>query len=140
MKGLREVLVYGAGAAAAFAVDVALLAALVELLGVHYLLAATVSFTAGTVVVYLVSVRYAFAYRRFNRANVEFTIFAALGGVGILVNLLVMYAGVQGLHLHYLLAKILAAGVTFSTNYGTRRLLLFTPCGRGGSDRIGEAE
>ena len=140
MKGLRELLVYGAGAAAAFAVDIALLAALVEFLGVHYLLAATLSFTAGTVVVYFVSVRYAFEHRRLNKGHFEFTIFAALGGIGILVNLLVMYAGVQALHVHYLFAKILAAGVTFFTNYGSRRLLLFTPYGRDRSSGFGEAK
>ena len=140
MKGLREVIVYGAGAAAAFAVDIALLTMLVEFLGLHYLLAATLSFTAGTVVVYLVSVRYAFAHRRLNRPHLEFTIFAALGGVGIVVNLLVIYFGVHVLQLHYLFAKILSAGMTFFANYGSRRLLLFTPYGRSRSSRIGAAE
>jgi putative flippase GtrA len=137
VSGFREVLVYGAGAAAAFAVDITLLAALVELVGMHYLLAAMVSFIAGTVVVYLVSIRYAFAYRRLGQAQLEFTVFAALGILGILANLAVMYAGVQALHLHYLLAKVLAAGTTFFTNYGSRRLLLFTPDRRGTTARIG---
>jgi putative flippase GtrA len=136
VRGFREVLVYGAGAAVAFAVDVALLAALVEFFGMHYLLAATVSFVAGTVVVYLVSIRYAFAYRRLGQLQLEFTVFAALGVLGILVNLVVMYAGVQALHLHYLMAKVLAAGITFFTNYGSRRLLLFTPDRRRTTARI----
>lgn len=137
MRGLREVLVYGTGAAAAFVVDVALLTVLVEHFGMHYLLAATVSFIAGTVVVYLVSIRYAFAYRRLGQAQLEFTVFAALGVLGVLVNLVVMYAGVQTLQLHYLLAKVLAAGITFFTNYGSRRFLLFTPDRRGTTARIG---
>ena len=123
----REIVVYAAGAAAAFAVDVALLAAQVEWLGVHYLLAATLSFIAGTAVVYAVSVRFAFAYRRIGQAPMEFAAFAALGGIGILVNLGVMFVAVQALHLHYLLAKVLAAGITFFTNYASRRALLFTP-------------
>lgn len=130
-------LVYGTGATAAFAIDVALLAALVEFFGVHYLLAATVSFIAGTVVVYLVSIRYAFAYRRLGHSQLEFTVFAALGVLGVFVNFIVMYAGVQVLHLHYLLAKVLAAGITFFTNYGSRRLLLFTPGRRRTTARIG---
>ena len=140
MTRLREVLLYGAGAAAAFAVDVSLLAVLVELVGLHYLLAATISFAAGTVVVYVVSIRYAFTYRRLRRVRSEFVIFAALGGLGVLVNLLVMYGGVQALHLHYLYAKALAASVTFLTNYITRRTLLFTRLDRKLVARIGSTE
>jgi putative flippase GtrA len=124
---LREVVVYGAGAAAAFAVDVALLAAQVEWLGVHYLLAATLSFIAGTAVVYAVSVRFAFAYRRIDRAPMDFAAFAALGGIGIMFNLGVLFIAVQGLQMHYLLAKVSAAGVTFFPNNASRRALLFTP-------------
>jgi putative flippase GtrA len=137
---LREILLYGMGAAAAFAVDFALLAAQVEWLGVHYLLAATLSFIAGTCVVYAVSVRLAFAYRRVGRAPLEFAAFAALGGIGILVNLAVMFLAVQALHLHYLLAKVLAAGVTFFTNYASRRALLFTPPPGERMNRLGDGE
>jgi putative flippase GtrA len=140
VRRFREVMVYGAGATAAFAVDAALLMALVEIFGMHYLVAATVSFVAGTMVVYLFSIRYAFAYRRLGQAQLEFVAFAALGVFGVTVNLMVMYAGVQALHLHYLLAKVLAAGITFFTNYGSRRLLLFTPDRRAVSARSGASK
>ena len=37
-----------------------------------------------------------------------------------------MYALVDWLALHYLLAKVAAAGVSFLANFGMRRWLLFT--------------
>jgi putative flippase GtrA len=129
----RELVRYGLGAAAAFAVDAALLALQVELLHIHYLVAATFSFLAGTAVVYWVSIRYAFSFRRLADGRSEFGIFAAIGALGVLVNLAGMYASVEGLHLHYLVGKVLSAAITFATNFGLRRLLLFTPSHRRGA-------
>ena len=125
----RELLFYAGGAAAAFAVDMATLTFLVEVASLHYLVAATVSFITGTAVVYWISINYAFAYRRVEKAHREFTLFALIGGVGILINLAGMYLSVERLHLHYLLGKVVAAGVTFFTNFGMRRILLFTNWG-----------
>jgi putative flippase GtrA len=127
VKGVvREYLVYALGAAAGFAVDIGLLAALVEVGGLHYLLAATISFLAGTAVVYWVSIRHAFTHRRIADARKEFTLFAAIGGVGIVLNLSVMFAMVEGLGAHYLVAKIVAAGASFTANFGLRRWMLFS--------------
>ena len=129
-RGGRELVRYGLGAAAAFSVDAALLALQVELLHVHYLVAATISFLAGTAVVYWVSIRYAFSFRRLSDGPSEFGIFAAIGALGVLLNLAGMYVSVEGLHLHYLIGKVLSAAITFVTNFGLRRLLLFTPSHR----------
>ena len=127
MRGvLRESAIYSLGAAAAFSVDFALLYSQVEFLGVHYLAAATLSFLAGTAVVYWVSVRHAFKYRSVEDRRAEFICFAAIGVAGVVVNLLLMAALVGGLGLYYLLAKIGAAGVTFVANLGARKWLLFS--------------
>jgi putative flippase GtrA len=123
---MRESVIYAAGAAAAFATDLGLLWALVEKAGLHYLLAATISFLAGTVVVYWVSVRHAFRFRRIADRRAEFGAFATIGAVGILLNLFLMFVLVDGLALHYLAAKVCAAAITFVTNFVMRRWLLFS--------------
>lgn len=123
---LRESFVYALGSAAGFIVDVSLLAALVELGGLHYLLAAAISFLVGTAVVYWVSIRHAFTHRRIADARKEFTVFAAIGLVGIAVNLGIMAALVEGLSVHYLFAKFVAAGASFCANFGLRRWMLFS--------------
>jgi putative flippase GtrA len=123
----RESLVYALGSAAGFAVDVGLLAILVEFGGLHYLLAATISFLAGTSIVYWVSIRHAFTHRSVADARREFLIFAAIGLGGITVNLGVMAGLVEGLDVHYLVAKFAAAGLSFCVNFGLRRWILFLP-------------
>lgn len=122
----RESAIYSAGAAAAFGVDFCSLWFLVDRLEVHYLIAATLSFLLGTLVVYWVSVRHAFRFRRIEDRRSEFVFFATIGVIGIGVNLVLMAALVEGLELHYLLAKVIAAGISFVTNFGLRRWLLFT--------------
>jgi putative flippase GtrA len=118
---------YAIGAALAFATDVALLTLLVELLNVHYLLAATISFVAGTLVIYWYSIHHVFQYRRLALPRVELAVFSAIGALGVLVNLGCMYVAVDVAGLHYLPGKVGSAAVTFFTNFGLRRLMLFTP-------------
>lgn len=122
----RESAIYAAGAAAGFGVDFCSLWFLVDRLAMHYLIAATLSFLLGTFVVYWVSVRHAFRYRRIEDRRSEFVFFATIGVIGIGVNLALMAALVEGLEFHYLLAKVFAAGISFFTNFGLRRWLLFT--------------
>lgn len=128
----RETFVYALGAAAAFAVDFGLLWLLVQFAGLHYLAAATVSFLAGTAVVYWVSVRHAFRYRRIDDRRAEFGYFATIGAIGVGLNLVLMYSLVEWLQLHYLVAKIVSAGVSFVANFGLRRWLLFSERAGGG--------
>ena len=123
----RETAIYTIGAAAAFSVDICTLWVLVRFLGMHYLAAAAVGFLAGTVVIYLISVRHAFSFRRIADYRTEFGVFTVVGIVGILLNLGIMYLMVETLHVHYLAAKVVASGLTFVTNFGLRRVLLFTP-------------
>ena len=122
----RESAIYAVGAAAGFGVDICSLWLLVDRLHMHYLAAATFSFLLGTLVVYWVSVRHAFRYRRIEDRRSEFVFFATIGVIGVGVNLVLMAALVEGLELHYLLAKVVAAGISFFTNFGLRRWLLFT--------------
>ena len=127
MRLAREAFSYAAVSGVAFACDFATLAFLVQILNWHYLAAASAAFMVGAVVAYLLSVRYVFRFRRIEDRRVEFVGFAAIGAVGLAVNACVIFAGVEWLHLHYLLAKVLAGGLTFVLNYVVRRVTLFTP-------------
>lgn len=136
-KLLKEVVLYGAASALAFALDVCLLWALVEYAHIHYLLAAAFAFIAGTVVAYTLSIRTIFSYRSVADARLEFTAFAAVGVVGLIVNLAVLRIAVGTLGVHFLVGKMVSVVFTFSLNFGLRRFLLFSrrDCVRGLSAR-----
>ena len=92
----------------ALAVDVAILFAAAKFM--HYLVAATLGFVAGSMVSYLLATRCAFRRRRFNdRAHTEFAVYALVGVFALCIYDLVCYlaAGLAGAHL--LRGKLLAA-------------------------------
>jgi putative flippase GtrA len=121
---LREFSGYGVASAAALSVDMGLLWAFVHL-GIHYIAASTLSFTAGAVVAYWLSITLAFRHHRMRDRRVELLGFVAIGVMGLIINTSVIYTTVQFLGLHYMLAKSVAAGFTFAFNFIARRQLLF---------------
>jgi putative flippase GtrA len=124
---LREALFYAAMSFVLLCVDIALLWILVQFFSWPYLVAATVSFSAGVIVGYILSVTAVFRYRRLKNQPIEFASFAAVGIVGLAINAAAMYFGVGYLGEHYLAAKCSAACLTFGWNFLARRQLLFVP-------------
>lgn len=121
-EGLR----YVAAGAVALAFDFALYVLLIRGFGVHYLVAAPAGFLLGLAVIYALSVRWIFRQRRLADARAEFAIFAGIGVVGVGLNQLVIYAGVEAMALSYELAKLVSAGTVFLFNFSSRKALLFT--------------
>jgi putative flippase GtrA len=118
---------YGLVSAAALGVDATILKLLVTLAGWHYLAASTASFVAGAAFAYLLSVRLVFRFRQVTNRTMEFAVFVALGGVGLLVNAATMSIVIGGLGLGVMTGKAFAAICTFSSNFLLRRRFLFSP-------------
>jgi len=132
---LREAFLYSAASGVAMVADVSMLWLLVERAHLHYLVAASIAFLAGTAIVYAFSVSAIFRHRRMQDRRIEFGVFAAIGVLGLLVNLTVLKIAVDGFGAHYLLGKLASICFTFSLNFGLRRTLLFT-AGKGRADRL----
>jgi putative flippase GtrA len=129
-KQMREVCFYGAASVAALAVDIGALQLLTAVFELHYLLAATISFVAGGVVLYAMSVTFVFKFRRIESRALELSVFLALGLVGLIVNSAVIYVAVVTWHVPVLAGKLVAAAFTFSTNFMLRRFVVFAPVPR----------
>jgi len=126
-KFLREALGYGTASLCALAVDMGILWTLVHFFSWEYLAAATASFLAGAVVAYLLSVKIAFKERRLRDRRTEFASFVGIGTIGLALNAGVMSIAVRYFGLHYIIAKCVAAGFTFTCNFVARRQMLFVP-------------
>lgn len=105
-------------------IEYALLIMFVERYGMNYLAATTVSFLAGVVVNYFLSVRYVFSHRDDISRRREFTIFAILSAVGLAMNGLYMFVGVQLLNMGYQLMKVVSTFFVTWYNYFSRRHFL----------------
>lgn len=121
LTGLRSYLLVGI---IATGVDWALFSILVFAVDLHYLLAGTVSFVVATFAGYLSGLRLVFRSGRHSRwVEIAYVYLASLIGMAMHVGALV--ALVEWLHLHVLLAKIVATAVTFVWNFAARYFWIF---------------
>ena len=96
-----------------------------EYVQIPYLISAAIAFIVGLIINYLISVYWVFNKNRDNKPAREFLFFAAIGVVGLLFNELIMFAGTDLLHLHYMLSKIISTMIVFFWNFFARKILLF---------------
>ena len=90
----------------------------------NYLVSATVSFTVSVVFNYMASMRYVFRHKEGMSRRREFVIFVVLSVIGLAINNLCMWAGVELLGVHYLVVKIFATAVVMVWNFVTRKKFL----------------
>ncbi len=128
-------------AAVAAAVDVGVLAALVEGLGVAPWIAACVGYFTGGLVQYAASETWVFGGhidRRWGTLS-RFLSFQLLSVGGLAVTWAVMAVGNEWLGIHYLVAKGAALCLAFFYNYLSRRWWVYRERGRGlGAEEGGE--
>ena len=101
-----------------------MLALLTEAFGVNYLVSATISFTVSVVFNYVASMRYVFTHKEGMSRRREFIIFVVLSVIGLIINNACMWAGVELLHIHYLITKIGATAIVMVWNFVTRKKFL----------------
>ena len=108
----------------AFAVDYGLLALFTEVLGINYLVSATLSYVVATVFNYLASMRYAFTHKEDMSRRREFNPFFIGPLIGLGVNNICMWAGAELLGVHYLIVKLFATAIVAVWNFVTRKIFL----------------
>lgn len=123
---LRQLFLYLIVGGTAFVVDFLALYGLTEFVSLHYLLSATLSFLLGLAVNYALCISWIFDYRALQNALHEFTVFALIGVVGLVLNNVLLYGFTEGLGLYYLASKLLAAGFVLVFNFSLRRHILFS--------------
>lgn len=109
----------------AFLIDLVSLYSLTEVAGFHYLLSAAVAFLLGLVTNYCLCRLWVFNRRTVESASLEFLIFAVIGIVGLGLNEVIMWFVSEVTHLHYLIGKVISAGIVLIWNFGARKLILF---------------
>ena len=108
----------------AFVVDFTLLYVLTEYIHIHYLISATISFTVGLFVNYLLSKIWVFQTKQ-KMQLVEFLIFSLIGVVGLGFNNFFLWFFTAHCSIYYLFAKMITAIIVYFWNFFARRYILF---------------
>lgn len=115
---------YGMVAAVALAFDFGTYALLVRVADIHPVIAATIGFTLGLFVNYLLSILWVFNQRARSK-RVEMVAFLVIGLIGLgLTDILIWLMAIEW-HVDELIAKLIATGIVFFWNFGARKVLLF---------------
>ena len=101
-------------------VDCAVLYALTEFLGVHYLYSAGISFTVSVIFNYWLCVKYVFKNVK-KQTPRQAAIFIGSSVVGLGLNQICMWAFVELLSFHYMIAKLGATVIVTLWNYVAKR-------------------
>lgn len=94
-----------------------------QVLHLHYLLAATIGFTIGLTITYVLSNKYVFGESKLTSKKADFLAFALIGVIGLGVLNLLMWLLTGGLHVNYILSKIGATVIVYLWNFFARRAL-----------------
>ncbi len=109
----------------AFLVDYGLLVLFTEVFGLHYLVSATISFIAGLIVNYFLSICWVFRKSKLKKKWAEFIVFSIIGIVGLILNNLFLYVLTDPLHVHYMISKLITTALVMVWNFGARKIILF---------------
>lgn len=96
-----------------------------EIAGVQYLLSTAGAFLAGVFVNHYMSTYWVFANRKLASKHAEMLISVAVMGVGMLLNLVIIFCLVEYLHIEYWFALSFSTIVVFFWNFIIRKKLLY---------------
>ena len=105
-------------------IDYGFLYAFTEWLGIHYLISSVLSFSISVIFNYIASVLWVFDVKQETSKTRNFILFIVFSVIGLGINQLVMWLGVESLGLHYMLVKIFATAVVMVWNFVTRKKML----------------
>lgn len=125
MSTTKQFLRYAMVGAIAFAFDFGILYILTRFFGIPYIISATISFTVGLIVNYYLSLKFVFFERTYSNKTVEFTIFAVIGIIGLVLNDIFLWLITEKIGLFYLLSKIITTAIVFIWNFLARKFILF---------------
>ena len=122
-KLFRQIFRFGIVGGTAFIIDYGIFALLNQILGIHYIIAGTISFSISVIYNYILSIKWVFDVTK-KQTTKDFIIFIVLSVIGLILNNIIMYISVDLMHIHELIAKIIATAIVMVYNFITRKIFI----------------
>ena len=120
-KLIKQILRFGLVGGIAFLIDYGIFT-LLTLLGVNYLIANVISFSVSVIFNYVASIKWVFDAKK--QTPKDAVIFIVLSFIGLGINELLLYVGVDKLHINELLMKLVATAIVMVYNFITRKIIV----------------
>lgn len=109
----------------AFLVDFTILFLLTDYIGINYLISAFFAFVIGLLTNYLLSRKWVFRDSYINNKYVEFSFFALIGFVGLLLTEVLMWTFTDMMGVYYIISKLMVTIIVYLWNFFARKFLIF---------------
>lgn len=123
-KLINQILKFGVVGGIAFIIDYSVLFICTEFFGIYYLISSLISFSVSTVFNYIASIKWVFDVNQKKSQKKNFILFIVFSVIGLGLNQLIMWFGVDMLHIYYMLVKIGATVIVMVFNFITRKMFL----------------
>lgn len=123
-KLINQILKFGVVGGIAFIIDYSVLFICTEFFGIYYLISSLISFSVSTVFNYIASIKWVFDVNQKKSQKKNFILFIVFSVIGLGLNQLIMWFGVDVLHIYYMLVKIGATAIVMVFNFITRKMFL----------------
>lgn len=124
MRIFKQLLKFGVVGGIAFIMDYSVLFICTEFLGIYYLVSSLISFLISTIFNYIASIRWVFDVNQEKSKQKNFVLFLVFSVIGLGLNQIIMWFGVDILHVYYMLVKIGATAIVMVFNFITRKIFL----------------
>ena len=122
-KLFKQLFRFGVVGGLAFLIDAGLLYILTEFCHIHYLISSVISFTGSLAFNYILSIIWVFDVKK-KQTYKEVILFVVLSVIGLGINQLVMFLGVDFLHIYYMLCKVISTIIVMVYNFITRKIFI----------------
>ena len=122
-KLIKQLFRFGIVGGIAFLIDYFFLYFFTDICGLHYLLSASLAFILSMIFNYTASVKWVYDVGHKQTVK-DVIIFTILSVIGLLLNELIMFIGVDLLKVYYMIVKIFSSGIVMIFNFITRKLFL----------------
>lgn len=120
---IEQFIKYFGAALVGYVVDFGLLILFAEIFNVHYLIAASIGFISGLIIIYFLSNKYVFGESKIRSRSKEFSLFALIGIIGLGILAALMWLFTDQLGVNYIISKIIATIFVYLWNFFARRSL-----------------
>lgn len=122
-KLLAQILRFGVVGGLAFLIDSSLLYVLTEYLHIYVLISSVISFIVSLIFNYVLSIFWVFDVKKKQTVK-DVLFFAILSTIGLGINQVVMYLGVEIFHIYYMICKVVSTFIVMVYNFITRKIFI----------------
>ena len=121
---IKQLFRFGLVGGICFLIDYSILYICTDIFKIHYLISSVISFTISTIFNYILSIKWVFNLKENRNSRKDFVNFIVFSVIGLILNQIIMWFGVDILNIYYMITKIISTCIVMCFNFITRKIFL----------------